>query len=163
MFFYVRPYGFEINKNRYQIIISTSAFFRNLSASRACPTTIRTQQSVLVNSSLIHTNRYTTNVEIRRLVSSDAIFLVQLVFRELGDTIVCLCRQRCRASTSRNYGDCLDFSALPAFSRHRTECTKEERKTGRKKSRREKERESEQRLRSAAAETVFTLITEEAR
>lgn len=50
-------------------------------------------------------------------VSSDAIVSVWLVFCGLGDTIVSAPTTLPRALTSRNYGDCLDFSALPAFSR----------------------------------------------
>lgn len=50
-------------------------------------------------------------------VSSDTILSVRLVFCGLGDTIVSAPTTLPRAFTSRNYGDCLDFSALPAFSR----------------------------------------------
>jgi len=56
----------EENKN------SSSPYFCAPYFRRVCPATIRTQQSVLVNSSLIHANQCTTDGEIRKLVLSRA-------------------------------------------------------------------------------------------
>lgn len=95
-------------------------------------------------------------------VSSDARSSRRNLYFADSAIPLCVPGQRC-ALTSRNYGDCLDFSALPAFSRgHRARGERAERKRG---SGGEGDGEIGRRRDFGAktAKTVFTLITEETR
>lgn len=123
-----------------------------------------------LNPSLIRANRYTTEAidETRKrcLVSDYAILSAWTGI--FADSAILLCRLSDNAAARRLpaiTGDCLDFSALPAFSRYRAEHKEKKEQSRSKKERKGKlgETGTETGFWSTPAETVFTLITGEAR
>lgn len=136
----------------------------------ACPTTIRARQSDLVNPSLIRQTDIPRTTTIRKRVRPSicpSVPSTSLARREsfrsgsyFADLAIPLSAPTTwpRALTSRNYGDCLDFSCASGFLTAPNVCEERERETA--KAQKGKEEEDEDTgLRSDGPETVFTLIT----